>query len=195
MVKDVPVIAPVVVRDGPCPFACSPAVPRVIQRHRQAAGWSLQGPVWGMDQSKARWPVQGSDWARGLRSTALLRTQLREHLRVCLSFRSTCSRETLEACPAAARTFRPRFPVSSYLEDPFGGPEFGATEAEPNPFLMAEESRGLVEMPPPSSVVTVYTSLPSAPPKSPGHAVLSPWHRVGAQCTSETNVNTNELVR
>lgn len=101
----------------------------------------------------------------------------------------------LQSLPGCSKNVQTKIScVSPYLEDPVGSPEFGATKAEPNPFLMVEESRGLVETLPPPSVVMVSTSHPP-PTKSPGHAVPSPWHRVDAQCTSEMNLHVNELVR
>ena len=80
----------------PAPLTRSHPVPQVFKDIHKAAGWGLQGQVWGMDQSKVKWPVQGPNlWPWPLRH---LQTQLTELSKNPPFTGFICNIETLRGC-------------------------------------------------------------------------------------------------
>lgn len=96
----------------------------------KAAGWGLQGQVRGMDQSKVKWPGQGTNYDLGLLSPISLQTQLTEPLESLLFYSGPYA--TLKHSKVAwlqreeGHSDQARFPgimlFFSYLEDTFGDP-------------------------------------------------------------------------
>lgn len=63
----------------------------------KAVGWSFQGQVWGMDQSKVKWPIQGANlWPWPPNYCILTDSARRAHP----SFRPISNTETLPGCLA-----------------------------------------------------------------------------------------------
>lgn len=118
------VVAPTVVEICPAPLTRSHPFPQVFKDIHKAAGWGLQGQVWGMDQSKVKWPIQGTNlWPWPLRHLQTQLTELSKNPPFTEVHMQHWNTERLWAA-ARRRIFRPRGisqrHVSSDLEDILG---------------------------------------------------------------------------
>ena len=108
----------------PAPLTRSHPFPQVFKDIHKAAGWGLQGQVWGMDQSKVKWPIQGTNlWPWPLRHLQTQLTELSKNPPFTEDHMQHWNTERLWAA-ARRRIFRPRGisqrHVSSDLEDILG---------------------------------------------------------------------------